>query len=365
MILAGPMDIATIIGRLTDNIEGLCHELLPAGVRESSEWRIGSIAGEPGRSMAVHLGGDKAGVWCDFSGPPNHRGDALDLIAQVRFGGDKKLAFRWARAWLGIDRLDPNSFTARPPIDFARRQKKAKDAEERIRGQAQRLFFGAREKIAGTLTEIYLRGRAIDFATLGRQPGCLRHADECAHPETGELAPAMLLAITGADGSFRSVHRHWLQQLPDGRVIKLQGVNDSKMSLGRYVGGCIRAWRGATGKAWKDAQPGEWLMIGEGFEDTSTAVMARPDLRACAAVSLANMGSLQLPAAIEGVIILAQNDPLEHPDKPGTPHPARQSLDRAVQHFHALGKRVRLARPDAGKAHDVNELAQQALGRSA
>jgi hypothetical protein len=39
-------------------------------------WQIGSVAGEPGRSMAVHLRGDKAGV-------SRLGGDALDLAAQV------------------------------------------------------------------------------------------------------------------------------------------------------------------------------------------------------------------------------------------------------------------------------------------
>ncbi|MEJ0047258.1 MAG: hypothetical protein WDN04_14935 [Rhodospirillales bacterium] len=39
-------------------------------------------------------------MWADFSGVG--RGDALDLVAHVLFRGDKKNAYRWTLAWLGI-----------------------------------------------------------------------------------------------------------------------------------------------------------------------------------------------------------------------------------------------------------------------
>ncbi len=96
-----------------------------------------------------------------------------------------------------------------------------------------------------------------------------------------------------------------------------------------------------------DAAPGEWVMVAEGIEDALSAAMGRADLRALAAVSLANMASLWLPDTIEGVIILAQNDP------PGSP--AAAALDRAVRHFQDMGKRVKIARPPPG-LKDVNDV---------
>ena len=51
--------------------------LLPNGYREGAEWRCGSVAGEPGDSLGVHLTGTKAGIWCDFS--TGQKGDALDV----------------------------------------------------------------------------------------------------------------------------------------------------------------------------------------------------------------------------------------------------------------------------------------------
>jgi hypothetical protein len=75
--------ISDISAILASQIDSLCAELLPGGVREGAEWRIGSVAGEPGRSMAVHLGGPRSGIWSDFS--TGEAGDALDLIDQVEW----------------------------------------------------------------------------------------------------------------------------------------------------------------------------------------------------------------------------------------------------------------------------------------
>ncbi|MFT8371837.1 MAG: hypothetical protein ABF641_12465, partial [Acetobacter sp.] len=71
---------------LAARIQQLVTELLPAGQRDGHEWRCGSLAGEKGQSLAVHLSGQRAGVWCDFSS--GERGDSLDLVASVLFNGD-------------------------------------------------------------------------------------------------------------------------------------------------------------------------------------------------------------------------------------------------------------------------------------
>lgn len=345
------MDIGVLVGQLSDRIEALVAEILPHGVREGHEWRVGSVSGEAGRSMAVHLGGDRAGVWCDFGGRPNDRGDALDLVAAVLFDGDKKRGLRWARAWLGVDQIDRRSIPQQRRA-LAEKKARAVDEDKRKRGLALQMFIQAEERLAGTRAARYLACRGLDLAQLGRQPRCLRYARELVHPETGECAPALLAAITSADGDTVAVHRTFLEELADGSVVKLRGVEDPKLTLGRYAGGCIHLWRGASGKAWKDALPGEWLMIGEGLEDTLTAVIARPDLRAAVAVSLSNMIGLVVPAAIAGVILLAQND------APGSP--ASDTLIKAVHHFHQLGKLVKIARPDKS-TKDINELAQRAM----
>lgn len=339
------IEVAQIARMLAERTPSLVAELLPRGRKEANEWRVGSVAGEPGRSMAVHLSGHRAGVWCDFGGRPEDRGDALDLVAAVLFNGEKKRAIPWARAWLGLDGVDYRRLaTHRRAIEEHKREAAAQDRIRRER--ALGLFLAARERIGGTPAETYLKGRGIDFARLGRQPGSLRFAPGLADPETGVLWPTLIAAITGPDHRICAVHRTFLEVQRDGRVSKAP-LDDPKMTLGRYAGGCIRLWRGASGKPMREAQPGEWVIVGEGIEDTASAVMACPDYRAVCAVSLANIGSLWLPDAIAGVILLGQNDEADSP--------AAHSLTRAIAHFHDMGKRVRLARPTAG-TKDLNDV---------
>lgn len=74
--------------------------LLPNGKKDGNEWRVGSVEGEKGRSLGVHLTGNKAGVWCDFSNP-NENGDLLDLWCAVH---DIQLgeAIKEAAKYLGV-----------------------------------------------------------------------------------------------------------------------------------------------------------------------------------------------------------------------------------------------------------------------
>ena len=55
---------------LAHRAEELCHELLPNGRCKGDEWRVGSVGGELGKRLGVHLAGPKAGVWCDFVTEP-------------------------------------------------------------------------------------------------------------------------------------------------------------------------------------------------------------------------------------------------------------------------------------------------------
>lgn len=63
---------------LAQRAEEVARHLLPNGKKIGSEWRVGSVRGEPGHSLGVHLSGDKSGIWCDFSNGDD-KGDLLDL----------------------------------------------------------------------------------------------------------------------------------------------------------------------------------------------------------------------------------------------------------------------------------------------
>lgn len=94
-------DISEVSRLLASRAQAVCEKLLPNGRREGHEWRIGSLAGEPGQSLGVHLTGEKAGVWSDFNGGAT--GDLLDLWAEVR-RAPLATALDEARNWLGVER---------------------------------------------------------------------------------------------------------------------------------------------------------------------------------------------------------------------------------------------------------------------
>lgn len=91
-----PREIAE---RLANDAEGIARMLLPNGKREGHEWRAGSTGGDAGKSLGVHLTGDKSGVWQDFA--TGQSGDLLDLWAAARDVSLKE-AIDQAKAHLGI-----------------------------------------------------------------------------------------------------------------------------------------------------------------------------------------------------------------------------------------------------------------------
>lgn len=76
------MDAGEISQYLARNVDSVVQYLLPEGKRQAREWVVGSIHGEAGDSLRVHLEGRKAGVWADFAG--DGKGDLLDLWRLVR-----------------------------------------------------------------------------------------------------------------------------------------------------------------------------------------------------------------------------------------------------------------------------------------
>jgi hypothetical protein len=341
-----PIDISVLSSILAAHIDALCVELLPAGIREGNEYRIGSVAGEPGRSMAVHLGGSRSGVWSDFA--TGEAGDALDLVAAVLFRGDKGQAARWARTWLGIDTTDPASFEQRRREAVKRRERADQD-NDRHRRRAEAIYFEAQPQLAGTAAATYLASRAIDFDQLGRQPRALRFHPRLWNKESQQFWPALVAAIVDGDGRMVAVHRTWLAL--DGSS-KAPPLHNQKMTLGRYAGAAIHLWRGASGKPLNKAPDGDSLVITEGIEDGLSAAVAAPERRVMAAVSLGNMANILLPPAIRTIIIAAQND------APGSR--AARSLDRTVVTFKRQGRRVKIARPPSN-VKDLNDLLRASI----
>lgn len=110
------MDITEIKRMLADRAKSVSEYLLPNGKKEGWEWRAGDIHGSTGRSLGVHLEGDKAGIWSDFA--TGESGDLLDLWAASR-GVTLAEAIAEAKAWLGVEApkpyREPKKDYKRPP----------------------------------------------------------------------------------------------------------------------------------------------------------------------------------------------------------------------------------------------------------
>ncbi|MGX7346950.1 DUF7146 domain-containing protein [Acetobacter pasteurianus] len=320
---------------LARSIQQLVIELLPAGQRDGHEWRCGSLGGEKGQSLAVHLHGTRAGVWADFSS--GEKGDSLDLVACCLYGGNRRDAMRWAENWLGLNTADSMApIQRRPILEKVKTSELDKEAQQR-RAKARRLWQETPAGIAGTPVESYLAGRGINLRQLGRAPGALRFAPAVWCAEVRKPLPAMLAAICGPNGKMVAVHRTWLQKSPSGTWVKADLQNPKKV-LGSFAGGCIRLWRGASGKALDLAPTGDVAIVAEGIETALSCAIACPEYRVLAAVSLSNMASMKLPDTLTEITVAADND-CENPA-------ARKALHAALSQFAQQGRTVRLAMPE-------------------
>lgn len=107
-------EVAEALGR---DAEAVARMLLPAGMRKGREWEVGSVGGEPGKSMKVCLAGSKAGVWSDFH--TGDAGDMLDLWMAVRGVGIAD-ALRDAKRYLGVQE---QGFLGHQPKQYSRPEK--------------------------------------------------------------------------------------------------------------------------------------------------------------------------------------------------------------------------------------------------
>jgi hypothetical protein len=339
--------ISDIVAGLAADIEALCRELLPQGrISGGAEWVVAGKDSPFGCSVSVHLRAPKKGIWKAWAAV-NCGGDALDLVAHVACRGDMREAIRWARDWLGHQPVPV-------PAERERRAREAKSQaaieEKRRSNAALAMWLHAQPSLKGTPAELYLRNRGIDISRIGRQPRALRY-----HPalyddgQTGRHWPAIVALLSNGGGA--AVHRIWLT--PDGHKAP---IANPKRSYGPKRGGIIPLWRGHTQKSMRDAEPGSSVWISEGIEDgLSIAIMTGGTERVIAAVDLSNMGAVRLPPAIGTVIIVAQNDQWWHM-RQGQPHGAALGLDRAIRHFEAEGRQVRVWRPNRADCKDANDL---------
>lgn len=323
-------DIARMLGQ---HAEAIARDLLPAGRKVGPEWRVGSIAGEPGQSLAIRLTGDKRGIWADFAAGIG--GDMLELVAQCRYGGDKREALRWARAFLGLtERPAPPGAAPPPPPPKA---VPASEVNRSYAGKARALWLGG-HPLGGTPAAAYLATRGVGLTALGRTPSALRFRPDVFCAERQEAAPAMLAAITRG-GAIIGCHRTFLAPGPAGRWSKAP-IAAPKKVMGQVGGGFIPLWRGASGRPIREAPETDTLAIAEGIEDALTIALHMPEWRVIAAVSVGNMANLVLPTTLRDVVFCWDRD--------GDNLSVARAREMAVERLLREGRSVREIRPPEG-----------------
>ena len=180
----------------------------------------------------------------------------------------------------------------------------------------------------GTLVETYLDARNIVIPI----PDALRFHAAIKHP-SGQRWPAMVALVTrGTDGNPIAVHRTFLGRDGSSKA----PVEPTKMMFGPCRGGVVRL-----------GPVGDRLMIAEGIETALSAMQATAQA-AWAALSTSGLRTLELPAEIGDVVVLADGDDAGE----------GAARDCALR-WKRQGRRVRIARPPRGL--DFNDML---LGRA-
>ena len=161
------------------------------------------------------------------------------------------------------------------------------------RTEAARSLWRRCRSIDGTHAEAYLHARAIHHC---RFPALRFHPALFYRDDAGvRRLPALVAAVTGADGAIAGVHRTWLDPL---RAAKAPVARPRK-ALGHVYGRTVRLGGPIAGT----------LLVGEGIETVLSLVTTLPDTIAAAALSAGSLGAFTPPPGVTQLLIARDNDP--------------------------------------------------------
>ncbi|WP_407160826.1 toprim domain-containing protein [Bradyrhizobium sp. STM 3557] len=293
------------------------------------------------------------------------KGRALELVAYCNGWYDQEKrgaepAAKLVLARLGVGQMSRAEIEAAKRIAADRRTADQEDGQrrrERKAAAAFAIFAGAR-RVLDTPAEIYLRDRrGVDLRQapfLGPRggsiaPGSLRFVAQHRYLRRNKrnevlgefVAPALVACCTDGAGQIKAVHQTWLK--PDGSdKAAIAPAPDGTAQPARKVlgefGGCvIPLWRGDGHLSVREANENgllQTLVLTEGVEDGLSALLAAPQHRVWAMISLSNMANVatRLPPCIDSVIVHRQNDW----DKPA----AVAAFERGLAALRASGRAV-------------------------
>jgi putative DNA primase/helicase len=290
----------------------------PPSARGRHEWRWRRRG-----SLALAIAGPAVGLWYD-----HERGEGGDLLALVmrERGGDFPAALAWVRAFVGEPA--PDRPAPRPTVSPA-----APDDAER-EAQAVRLWHEARESIAGTPAETYLRGRGIDPARLPPHAGATWPAALRWHGATG----ALIVGVNdGATGLVRAVQRIMLNA--DGTPKRRPDGSKLKLAIGPIA-------KRAARFGWHPDPDGRWALA-EGAE-TALAAAQLLNIPTWASLGASNMPKIVPPTWARHVTVVADHD-----------EPGIRAAQEAARGLRERGLQVRIIMPFRERA-DAADVAREA-----
>lgn len=289
------IDFCGVAALLADRAEDVIDYLHGAYPRDRGGIYYCSDAfGGAGTSTTFWLK-NKRGEWFDHAA--REGGDLLTLWKIVRRHSSMHAAAIEAMGWLGKD--FKNDEDRQKHLDEVRARQAQRDREEAEKNERRKKSaFGHYmhgEPLIGLPSDEYLLGRGIDIQRLGKHPGAFRHK-EMKCPETGELRPCLIAAVSLPVGGFLTIHRHFLDVLDDGRVVKAdhpqawKRMVKAKQCYGSKQGGIIPVWRGSNPKPFHKLKEPEIILCCEGIEDALSWAIVEPSLRIWSMIDLGNFG---------------------------------------------------------------------------
>ena len=305
---------------LAARVDSVVPTLLPNARRAGNYWTVGSVAGEPGKSLYVLRSGPRAGWWQDSA--TGEHGDLLDLAGAVN-GTDLRGACDWARDFMGLAAGDHDHGQRHGGVHHQVADQHQLDEDGHRRIALALGIWKSAKPATDTLVQVYLQARGITIPI----PPTIRYAPSLRHGPTALDLPAMVCAVQSPDRRIKGVHRTFLTM--DG-TRKAQ-VSAPKMMLGCCAGGAV--WLGPAGPK---------IAIAEGIE-TALSVQQATGLTTWAGLSTSGIRALALPAQVRGVVLCPDGDDA-----------GEQAAQVAARRFVAEGRAVRIARPPTGL--DFNDL---------
>lgn len=253
-------------------------------------------------------------------------GDAIDFV-RAHYNCDFTEAVEMLAAEAGMIQ-EREGEPPRPKPVVQRPSREDLEAEKAQTIEWARGVWARAVPASGTIVETYLRSRRITIPA----PPSLRFSPSLKHTDTGLFLPAMVAGVQAVDGRVVGVHRTFLKA--DGSA--KAGVTSPKKMGGVCWGGAVRF-----------ARPATILRIAEGIETALSILQAMPDAAVWAALSLGNMGSIDLPEEVREVRLFADSDNKD-------PAKAQELLERAAERHARAGRKVSIAHaPDGMDFNDV------------